>query len=122
MGCSGGSQAPCPLDRHWSLSPSRSASPGCDCGVTSCGGAIKNAKIRVRDSAERRIAADGDERVPLPKLRLSLLTPFQLTGPEGHIGLPNKKLAGLLAPCFFSWGCENARNAQGISVQILLAQ
>ncbi len=33
----------------------------------------------------------------LPKFRLSLLTRFELTGPDGPIGLPNKKLAGLLA-------------------------
>jgi len=33
----------------------------------------------------------------LPKFRLSLLGRFELTGPDGSIDLPNKKLAGLLA-------------------------
>ena len=33
----------------------------------------------------------------LPKFRLSLLARFELTGPEGPVELPNKKLAGLLA-------------------------
>jgi DNA-binding SARP family transcriptional activator len=33
----------------------------------------------------------------LPKFRLSLLGRFELTGPDGAIDLPNKKLAGLLA-------------------------
>jgi DNA-binding SARP family transcriptional activator len=33
----------------------------------------------------------------LPKFRLSLLAGFLLTGPEGPIELPSKKLAGLLA-------------------------
>src|SRR6266446_6591209 len=32
-----------------------------------------------------------------PKFRLSLLARFELTGPEGPVELPNKKLAGLLA-------------------------
>ena len=32
-----------------------------------------------------------------PKFRLSLLGRFVLTGPDGDISLPNKKLAGLLA-------------------------
>ena len=35
--------------------------------------------------------------VPLPKFRLSLLGRFELTGPDGPIDLPSKKLAGLLA-------------------------
>jgi DNA-binding SARP family transcriptional activator/class 3 adenylate cyclase len=35
--------------------------------------------------------------VPLPKFRLSLLGRFELTGPDGPLDLPNKKLAGLLA-------------------------
>src|SRR6267154_4010307 len=35
--------------------------------------------------------------VVLPKFRLSLLARFELTGPDGPIGLANKKLAGLLA-------------------------
>lgn len=34
---------------------------------------------------------------PLPRFSLSLLGRFVLTGPHGVIGLPNKKLAGLLA-------------------------
>src|SRR5262245_12023305 len=33
----------------------------------------------------------------LPKFNLSLLGRFELTGPDGSIDLPNKKLAGLLA-------------------------
>jgi TolB-like protein/DNA-binding SARP family transcriptional activator len=33
----------------------------------------------------------------LPKFSLSLLVRFELTGPEGPVELPNKKLAGLLA-------------------------
>src|SRR5258708_22600804 len=37
------------------------------------------------------------ENVPLPKVRLSLLARFVLSGPDGPVGLPNKKLAGLLA-------------------------
>jgi DNA-binding SARP family transcriptional activator len=35
--------------------------------------------------------------VLLPKFSLSLLARFELTGPEGPVELPNKKLAGLLA-------------------------
>ncbi len=35
--------------------------------------------------------------VLLPKFRLSLLARFELTGPEGPVELPSKKLAGLLA-------------------------
>ena len=35
--------------------------------------------------------------VPLPKLELSLLDRFALTGPEGPVNLPSKKLVGLLA-------------------------
>ena len=35
--------------------------------------------------------------VPLPKFRLSLLGRFELTGLDGPIDLPSKKLAGLLA-------------------------
>ena len=35
--------------------------------------------------------------VPLPKFRLSLLGRFELTGPDGPVDLPSKKLAGLLA-------------------------
>jgi DNA-binding SARP family transcriptional activator len=35
--------------------------------------------------------------VPLPKFRLSLLGRFELTGPNGPIDVPIKKLAGLLA-------------------------
>ena len=35
--------------------------------------------------------------VLLPKFSLSLLVRFELTGPEGPVELPNKKLAGLLA-------------------------
>jgi hypothetical protein len=38
-----------------------------------------------------------DERALLPKFSLSLLVRFELTGPEGPVELPNKKLAGLLA-------------------------
>ena len=34
---------------------------------------------------------------PLPKFRLSLLGRFELSGPDGVVDLPNKKLAGLLA-------------------------
>ena len=34
--------------------------------------------------------------VPLPKFRLSLLGRFELTGPDGPVDLPSKKLAGLL--------------------------
>jgi class 3 adenylate cyclase/DNA-binding SARP family transcriptional activator len=37
------------------------------------------------------------DSVPLPRFGLSLLGRFELTGPDGVIGLPNKKLAGLLA-------------------------
>src|SRR5687767_6372902 len=39
----------------------------------------------------------GMDEVPLPKFRLSLLGRFELSGPDGHVDLPNKKLAGLLA-------------------------
>src|SRR5205085_10345695 len=46
----------------------------------------------MREGVERR-----DERVPLPKFRLSVLARFQLTGPDGALDLPNRKLAGLLA-------------------------
>jgi hypothetical protein len=35
--------------------------------------------------------------VPLPKYRLTLLGRFDLSGPDGPVELPNKKLAGLLA-------------------------
>ena len=35
--------------------------------------------------------------MPLSKFRLSLLGPFALTGPDGVVDLPNRKLAGLLA-------------------------
>ena len=35
--------------------------------------------------------------VPPPKFRLSLLAHFELSGPDGLVELPNKKLAGLLA-------------------------
>ena len=37
------------------------------------------------------------DRVPAPKLRLSLLGRFELSGPDGPVDLPNKKLAGLVA-------------------------
>src|SRR5215813_1797598 len=37
------------------------------------------------------------EAASSPKFRLSLLGRFELSGPEGPIDLPNKKLAGLLA-------------------------
>jgi hypothetical protein len=37
------------------------------------------------------------KEVLLPKFSLSLLVRFELTGPEGPVELPNKKLAGLLA-------------------------
>jgi len=36
-------------------------------------------------------------RVPPPKYRLALLGRFELSGPDGPVDLPNKKLAGLLA-------------------------
>ena len=39
----------------------------------------------------------GMDDVPLPKFRLSLLGRFELTGPDGPVDLPSKKLAGLLA-------------------------
>lgn len=35
--------------------------------------------------------------VPLAQFRLSVLGRLQLTGPDGPVDLPNKKLAGLLA-------------------------
>ena len=35
--------------------------------------------------------------VPLPKYRLTLLGRFELSGPDGLVELPSKKLAGLLA-------------------------
>jgi DNA-binding SARP family transcriptional activator/CheY-like chemotaxis protein len=35
--------------------------------------------------------------VPLPKFRLALLGRFELSGPDGPVDLPNKKLAALLA-------------------------
>jgi len=35
--------------------------------------------------------------VPLPRFKLSLLGRFELTGPDGPVDLPSKKLAGLLA-------------------------
>ena len=37
------------------------------------------------------------DRVPAPKFRLSLLGRFELSGPDGPVDLPNKKLAGLVA-------------------------
>src|SRR4030095_11636400 len=37
------------------------------------------------------------KEVLLAKFSLSLLVRFELTGPEGPVELPNKKLAGLLA-------------------------
>src|SRR5215471_6305266 len=37
------------------------------------------------------------EAASSPKFRLSLLGRFELSGPEGPVDLPNKKLAGLLA-------------------------
>ena len=37
------------------------------------------------------------KEVLLPKFSLSLLVRFELTGPEGPVELPNKKLVGLLA-------------------------
>ena len=39
----------------------------------------------------------GMDDVPLPKFKLSLLGRFELTGPDGPVDLPSKKLAGLLA-------------------------
>src|SRR5262249_34618397 len=39
----------------------------------------------------------GNADVPLPKYRLTLLGRFELTGPDGPIELPSKKLAALLA-------------------------
>ncbi len=39
----------------------------------------------------------GMRDVPLPKYRLTLLGRFELSGPDGPVDLPNKKLAGLLA-------------------------
>ena len=39
----------------------------------------------------------GMDDVPLPKFRLSLLGRFELTGLDGPVDLPSKKLAGLLA-------------------------
>src|SRR5688572_2032599 len=39
----------------------------------------------------------GMDAVPPAKFRLSLLGRFELTGPDGPVDLPNKKLAGLLA-------------------------
>ena len=41
-----------------------------------------------------RVPVDG---ASLPKFGLSLLGGFELTGPDGVIGLPSRKLAGLLA-------------------------
>jgi hypothetical protein len=35
--------------------------------------------------------------VPSPRFGLSLLGGFKLTGPDGVVDLPSKKLAGLLA-------------------------
>src|SRR5215471_15353010 len=37
------------------------------------------------------------ERDPSPRFSLSLLGRFKLTGPDGVVDLPSKKLAGLLA-------------------------
>src|SRR5262245_65233246 len=34
---------------------------------------------------------------PVPKYKLTLLGRFELSGPDGPVDLPNKKLAGLLA-------------------------
>src|SRR6266545_2037692 len=51
----------------------------------------------VSGKAPKGVSRRGDERVPLPKFSLSLLARFQLTGPDGPLDLPNKKLAGLLA-------------------------
>ncbi len=39
----------------------------------------------------------GMDDVPLPRFKLSLLGRFELTGPDGPVDLPSKKLAGLLA-------------------------
>ena len=41
-----------------------------------------------------RAPTDG---APSPKFGLSLLGGFELTGPDGIVELPSKKLAGLLA-------------------------
>lgn len=37
------------------------------------------------------------DSVPFPRFDLSLLGSFELTGPDGAVDLPSKKLAGLLA-------------------------
>src|SRR5258705_8424401 len=37
------------------------------------------------------------DRAPSPRFGLSLLGRFELTGPDGTVDLPSKKLAGLLA-------------------------
>jgi len=42
-----------------------------------------------------RAPMDG---APSPKFGLSLLGGFELTGPDGVVGLPSKKLAGLGLP------------------------
>src|SRR5258708_4597470 len=47
--------------------------------------------------ADVRITRPGMNDVLLPKYSLKLLGRFELSGPEGPVELPNKKLAGLLA-------------------------
>src|SRR6476646_1124848 len=44
-----------------------------------------------------RITPVTMDRAPSPRFSLSLLGGFELTGPDGVVDLPSKKLAGLLA-------------------------
>src|SRR6516164_4788890 len=47
--------------------------------------------VTVRNPVSRRMHRD-----PSPRFSLSLLGRFELTGPDGVVDLPSKKLAGLL--------------------------
>ena len=44
-----------------------------------------------------RTPGEPVESVPSPRFKLSLLGRFELTGPQGVVELPSKKLAALLA-------------------------
>jgi class 3 adenylate cyclase/DNA-binding SARP family transcriptional activator len=66
--------------------------------VKSCGCGVKNAESPPRGGRRcSNRAGAGVEDVSVAKFKLAVLGRFALSGPDGPIELPNKKLAGLLA-------------------------
>src|SRR6266700_6183259 len=84
-------------DTNWSLSPSSLALVGCDSGVIFVRRSVIMRRMPSRRTITVQIPRAPMDGAPSSQFGLSLLGGFELTGPDGVVDLPSKKLAGLLA-------------------------